>query len=98
MFCKRLDILSPPITLYNKGLKYHSSKGSIILSIISFILIALLTIVEFIIFIYDADRPTLSFYNKYVPESGAIGFNSSTFFHFISILCSFYYLLLKEIN
>jgi len=85
MFCKRLDILSPPITLYNKGLKYHSSKGSIVLSIISFILIALLSIGEFIIFIYDADRPTLSFYNKYVPESGAIGFNSSTFFHFISM-------------
>ena len=40
MLCKKLDILSPPITLYNKGLKYHSSKGSIVLSIISFILIA----------------------------------------------------------
>ena len=85
MFCKRSDILSPPITLYNKGLKYHSSKGSIVLSIISFILIAILSIGEFIIFIYDADRPTLSFYNRYVPESGAIGFNSSTFFHFISM-------------
>ena len=61
MFCKKLDILSSPITLYNKGLKYHSSKGSIVLSIISFILIAMLAIGEFIIFIFDADRPTLSF-------------------------------------
>ena len=85
MFCKKLDILSPPITLYNKGIKYHSSKGSIVLSIISFILIAILTIGEFVIFIYGADKPTLSFYNKYVPESGSIGFNSSFFFHFISI-------------
>ena len=85
MLCKKLDILSPPITLYNKGLKYHSSKGAIVLSIISFILIALLSIGEFIIFIYDADKPTLSSYNKYVPESGAIGFNSSLFFHFISM-------------
>jgi len=85
MFCKKLDILSSPITLYNKGLKYHSSKGSICLSIISFILIAMLSIGEFIIFIFDADRPTLSFYNKYVSESGAIGFNSSFFFHFISM-------------
>ena len=85
MFCRKLDILSPPITLYNKGLKYHSSKGSIVLSIISFILIALLSIGEFIIFIFDADRPTLNFYNKYTPESGSIVFNSSFFFHFISI-------------
>jgi hypothetical protein len=85
MLCRKLDILSPPITLYNKGLKYHSSKGSIVLSIISFILIAILTIGEFVIFIYGADKPTLSFYNKYVPESGSIGFNSSFFFHFISI-------------
>ena len=76
MFCRKLDILSPPITLYNKGLKYHSSKGALVLSIISFILIALLSIGEFIIFIFDADRPTLNFYNKYTPESGAIGFNS----------------------
>ena len=85
MFCKKLDILSPPITLYNKGLKYHSSKGSIVLSIISFILIAMLIIGEFVIFIFDADKPTLSFYNKYVSESGSIGLNSSFFFHFISM-------------
>ena len=85
MLCKKLDILSPPITLYNKGLKYHSSKGAIVLSIISFVLIALLSIGEFIIFIYDADKPTLSSYNKYAPESGAIDFNSSSFFHFISM-------------
>ena len=85
MFCKKLDILSSPITLYNKGLKYHSSKGAIVLSIISFFLIALLSIGELIIFIHDADRPTLSFYSKYSPESGSIGFNSSFFFHFISM-------------
>ena len=76
MFCKKLDILSPPITLYNKGLLYHSSKSSIILSIISFILIALFTIAEFTMFIFSSDRPTLNSYNKYVSESGAIEFNS----------------------
>ena len=85
MFFKRLDILSPPITLYNKGLKYHSSKGSIVLSIISFILIAMLAIGEFMIFISNADKPTLNTYNKYVQESGYIELNSSFFFHFISI-------------
>jgi len=85
MFCKRLDILSPPITLYNKGLLYHSSKASIVLSIISFILIAILTIGEFILFIFNADRPTLVSYNKYTQESGSIGLNSSIFFHFISM-------------
>ena len=84
MFFKRLDILSPPITLYNKGLLYHSSKISIVLSIISFILIAMLAIGEFIIFISNADKPTLNSYNKYVQESGYIELNSSLLFHFIS--------------
>ena len=85
MFCKKLDILSPPITLYNKGLLYHSSKISIVLSIISFILIAMLAIGEFLIFISNADKPTLNSYNKYVQESGYIELNSSLLFHFISI-------------
>ena len=85
MFFKRLDILSPPITLYNKGLLYHSSKISIVLSIISFILIAMLAIGEFLIFISNADKPTLNSYNKYVQESGYIELNSSLLFHFISI-------------
>ena len=83
MFCKKLDILSSPITLYNKGLLYHSSKASIVLSIISFILIAILAIGEFIIFLFHADKPTVTFYNKYVQEAGTIEFNSSFFFHFL---------------
>jgi len=85
MFCKKLDILSPPITLYNKSLLYHSSKPSIVLSIISFILIAILSIGEFVIFFFNADRPTVTSYNRYVPEAGSIGFSSSFFFHFISM-------------
>ena len=85
MFCKKLDILSPPIILYNKSLLYHSSKASIILFIISFILIALLSIEKFVIFIFNADRPTVTYYNRYVEESGYIEFNSSHFFHFISM-------------
>ena len=85
MLCKKLDILSPPITLYNKGLLYHSSKASIVLSIISFILIALFTIIEFVMFIFSSDRPTLNSYIKYAQESGSIELNSTFFFHFISI-------------
>lgn len=85
MFCKKLDILSPPITLYNKGILYHSSTPSIVLSIISFIVITIFSIGELVIFIFNADRPTLTLYNKYVQEAGSIGLNSSSFFHFISI-------------
>jgi len=85
MFCKKLDILSSPITLYNKGLLYHSSKASIVLSIISFILITIISVGEFFIFFFNADRPTVTFYNRYVSEAGLIEFNSSFFFHFISI-------------
>ena len=85
MFFKKLDILSSPITLYNKGILYHSSKASVILSIISFILIAMLSIGEFIIFIFNADKPIINFNNKFVPEAGYIELTSPSFFHFISI-------------
>ena len=51
MFIKKLDILSPYITLYFKGEKKHSSKFSGILSLITFLLVLITSIyyiVEFV--------------------------------------------------
>ena len=44
MFIKRLDYLSPHITFYHKGLLFHSSLVSGIISIISIVLIIILTV------------------------------------------------------
>lgn len=85
MSCKIIDILSSQITLYNKGLLYHSSTVSVVLSIIVIVLIVIVTILQCVIFFFNADKPKITHYNIFSPEEGSIPINSSSFFHFISI-------------
>lgn len=85
MFFKHLDILSPEITLYNKGLLYHSSKASIILSFISFFIIALYSIAECLSFFFHINAPKMTFFNVFAEEAGSLSVNPFSFFHFITI-------------
>jgi len=85
MFLKHLDILSSRITLYNKGLLYHSSFISVLLSMIAFFIIIIVFIGQTAIFFLHTDRPKLTHYNKFDEESGPITINSDSLFHFISI-------------
>ena len=83
-FLKKLDFLSPDITLYHKGDHSHSSWMSGILSIIEGIILILCGVYYFLGLIYHKG-PMAYFYYRYVENAGFYPINSSSFFHFISI-------------
>ena len=60
MFLKKLDFLSPNITLYHKGNLSHSSKISGIISIISLIVIIIFCI-YYLIDLFKRENPKLYF-------------------------------------
>ena len=85
MVFKQIDFLSPQITLYNKRLLYHSSKISVILSIIAFIIILFSFLICFAIFFFKLETPKMSSYNLFVEDAGQTSINQSELFHFINI-------------
>ena len=84
MFFKKIDMLSPYITLYFKGGKRHSSKFSGILSIIAYIFVVIAGIYYILDFI-SKQNPKAYFYNRYVDNAGDFPLNSSSMFNFIQI-------------
>ena len=84
MFIKRLDYLSPHITFYHKGLLFHSSFVSGIISIISIVLIIILT-VYYSKELIEKKNPKSTSYNTFIEDSGIFPMNASSLFHFISI-------------
>ena len=84
MFLKKLDMLSPYITLYFKGEKKHSSRFSIILSIFAYAIVITAGIYYMIVFINKND-PKAYFFNRYVEDAGNFPLNSSSMFNFIQI-------------
>ena len=84
MFIKKLDILSPYITLYFKGEKKHSSKFSGILSIITYLLVLIISIYYIVEFV-NKKSPKAYFFNRYVEDAGDFTLNSSSMFNFIQI-------------
>ena len=84
MFIRQIDYLSPTITFYHKGILSHSSIISGILTIISFVIIISIA-VYFSLDIIKRKNPQAFYFNKYVEDSGIFPFNSSSFFHFISL-------------
>lgn len=84
MFIKKLDILSPPITLFFSGQPSHSSVFSGILSIASYLLIVVATFYYALQFI-NRNAPKAYFVNRYVEDAGNFPLNSSSMFNFIQI-------------
>ena len=80
-------MLSPQITLFYNHSLSHSSKLSGILTIN-----AILIIILFILFFdkdilnHDKEVPKVSWYNLCAEDSGEFPLNSSSLFHFISIV------------
>ena len=79
---KKLDNLSPPISLYYKKHLRHSSPISGIISIITYTTIIILGIVFSINFLFQKN-PIAYFYNRFVYDIGLFSFNNSGIFHFI---------------
>ena len=85
MFLRKLDFLSPPITLYYKGDKSHSSIFSGILTIIVYSICLTFAVYYAIQFVNKAN-PQVCYYNRYVEDAGEFPVNSSSMFNFIQIL------------
>ena len=84
MFLKKLDLLSPPITLSFKGEVEHSSIASALLSIIIYILVFIAGIYYILEFI-NREKPKAYFFNRYIEDAGYFPVNSSSMFNFIQI-------------
>ena len=84
MFIKKLDFLSPNITLYHKGSLSHKSWMSGLLSIISCIII-ILSGVYYSLDLITRQNPKAYFYNRFLENFGKFPINSSSLFHYISI-------------
>ena len=85
MFLKRIDLLSPSITLYTNNKIRHSSIFSGILTITTYsILIA--TGCYFILDLIQRKTPSAFYFNRYIEDAGFFSLNSNSMFHFIQIL------------
>ena len=85
MIFKKLDYLSPRITLYFKGNSIHPTIFSGILTIITIIIISSFGMVYFIQYINKSDKK-IYYFNRYVEDAGIFPLNSSSMFHFIQLV------------
>ncbi len=88
MFLKKCDFLSPQITLYFKGYRMHASVFSGILTIIAYLVIFSFIIYYFRDFI-NKKNPTIYYCNRYVKDTGTYPLNSSSIFHFFTLINTF---------
>ena len=84
-YIKKLDFLSPPITLYFKGEDQHQSIPSAILSFICYTLVLIATIYYFLGFI-NKDSPKAYFFTRYVEDAGNFPVNASSMFNYIQFI------------
>ena len=84
MFLKKLDWLSPPITLYFKGEGSHVSIYSGILSLVAYIIVVVATFYYALGFINRED-PKAYFFNRYIEDAGTFPVNASQMFNFIQV-------------
>ena len=84
MFIKKMDWLSPPITLYFKGETQHISIFSGILSICAYILVFTAIIYYFLGYI-QRQSPKAYFFNRYIDDAGYFPVNATQMFNFIQI-------------
>ena len=85
MFIRKMDFLSPPITLYYKGDESHTSIFAGILTIIIYLICIVFGVFYAIRFINKLN-PQVYYYNRYVEDAGEFSVNSSSMFSFIQIL------------
>ena len=84
MFIKKIDLISPPITLYFNGRKSHVSIYSGILSII-YCLIVLGFMILYIIYFIRKNSPKAYFFTRHIEDAGAFPLNSTQMFNFIQL-------------
>ena len=84
MFLKKLDMISPPVTLFFKGSDNHSSIFAAILTILVYVIVFALAIYYFLGFI-NKTNPTAFFFDRFIEDSGIFPLNASSIFHYIGL-------------
>ena len=84
MFLKKMDMLSPKITLYYKRNNTHSSKISGVLTIFAYLSVICFGIIYFLRYINREDPTAYSFY-RFVKDVGDFPFYNLNFFNYIQI-------------
>ena len=85
MLFKKIDFLTPPITLYFKGDEAHSSIFSGIISLIVYLIVFTYGVYYSLEFIYKKN-PTSYFFKRYIEDTGNYPVNASSMFHFIQMM------------
>ena len=85
MYIRKLDFISPPITLYYKRKNSLSSIFGRILTIIIYITCSIFGFFYAFQF-FKKSNPQVCYYNRYVEDAGEFPVNSSSMFNFIQIL------------
>ena len=70
MFLKKLDMISPPITLYFKGADSHVSIYSGILTIMAYIII-LVAAIYYVLEFINRKNPKAYFFTRYIEDEGS---------------------------
>jgi hypothetical protein len=83
---KKIDFLSPQITLYNKGLLYHTTLISSLLNILAIFEIFIISL-NYLRSISNRDiqKPQVSSMSYFIDDVGILPISSKGAFHFISI-------------
>ena len=84
MWLKKVDWLSPPITLFYKGEGSHVSMYSGILSIVAYTIVVVATFYYALNFINRED-PKAYFFNRYIEDAGTFPVNATQMFHFVQL-------------
>jgi hypothetical protein len=85
MFLRKVDFISPPITIFYKGESSHTSIFSGILSLIVYGFTFIFGIIFFVNY-FRRVNPQVYYYNRYVENAGEFPINSSSIFNFIQII------------
>ena len=85
MFFKKLDMISPPITIFYKGNSTHPSVFSGILTLTVYF-VAFYFGIRYSIEYIRHQNPQIYYYNRYIEDAGNFPVNSSQIFSFIQVL------------
>lgn len=85
MFFKKLDMISPPITIFYKGNSTHPSVFSGILTLMVYF-VAFYFGIRYAIEYLRHQNPQIYYYNRYIEDAGNFPVNSSQIFSFVQII------------